>query len=553
MTKKLIKSGFIVVFFLVLCLPTFSIEVNEPEIKSVEGMDIEFINYTGPHAVINTLEEIKSIGRGLGTVIAQNTTVAATAGSAEKYYVIHAVDPTTTTGLDADILFLGPNASVDHVRNLRHIIAAYLTTAYGYTEEDAETLAVFVTVYNAVYRGNMDNFTQKYKKIVTDNLTADKVGLSVNYQDWPGNSQIVIPLQDPQGGIGTVDTTIISDKEVVDSLRKEDDMGIDDRKDLVEIKEKEADAAEEKAAEAQQQAAEELAKQKEEQQKLADAKKEADQAKKEANAAQKEATEAQKKADENPNDKEAQEVAKEKEQEAQEKQQIAEEKEEIVKEQQEKTDEQKQIAEDKQKEAEEYQKKADQKREEARNDRAQIAKDQQQLIIAGRSPLTPGVYGLKIIDDTYSAMVKINKENGTLIKESPVRLIRGRTILPADENYMAIAGQTGGNAAVKVVLLDTENMEIIAESTEVASETAVLVQDGADYYTVIKDGSNWVVAKYNSKLQLQLKSNVPVHPSTPITLTESGLVVTDINGIAKLLDYTNLGEFSKAATSAVGR
>ena len=57
MTKKLIKSGFIVVFFLVLCLPTFSIEVNEPEIKSVEGMDIEFINYTGPHAVINTLEE----------------------------------------------------------------------------------------------------------------------------------------------------------------------------------------------------------------------------------------------------------------------------------------------------------------------------------------------------------------------------------------------------------------------------------------------------------------------------------------------------------------
>ena len=41
MTKKLIKSGFIVVFFLVLCLPTFSIEVNEPEIKSVEGMDIE--------------------------------------------------------------------------------------------------------------------------------------------------------------------------------------------------------------------------------------------------------------------------------------------------------------------------------------------------------------------------------------------------------------------------------------------------------------------------------------------------------------------------------
>lgn len=528
MTRKISSFVFTILLTWMFVIPVTALEVNEPELESVSPDAVVFINYTGPHTVIDSLEQIKNIGSSLGTVIATNPESAGTAGNPARYYVIHAVDPETQAGLDADILIVGENATVDHIRNLRHIIAAYLTAAYNYSEQDAQTLAVFITVYNAVYRGNMDAFNSKYKPVVTQNLTSDKAGLALNYQDWPGKSQIVIPLSNPTGGLSTIDTGVISDKQVVESLREEEDMGIDVRKDLVDIKEREADIAEEQAAEAQKQAVQETEKQQQEEQKLAEVKKEAETAQEEAETARREA-------EANPDDVEAQK-------EAEQKAQIAEEKQQEVEEQTQKNQEQTQIAEEKRQEAAEQQAVADQKREEARIDRTEIAKDQQKLILAGRTPDADGVYGLRILDDTFSTMVKLNKTNGSVIKESPVTVIRGRTLLPAGENYMAIAGRTGGNAAVKVVLLDTTNMEIVAESAEFASEQSVLVQDGDAYYAVIQDTNGWVLGKYNSDLKLLLKSKITVHPATPVTVTEAGICVTATDGSAKLLSLSNLDE-----------
>ncbi len=522
MSRKKTTRFFVVLALSIAAVPVFA-QVNEPEIRSVGSDTVEFVNYNGPHAVINTLDQIKSIGSGLGAVIAPNPAESATAGARNRYYVIHAVDPATTDKLDADILFIGPDASVDHIRNLRHIIAGYLVSAYNYSEADAQTLAVFVTVYNAVYRGNMEVFTSRYKGVVTDNLTAEHAGLSLNYVDWPGRSQIVIPLSSTTGGLGTVDTTVISDRGVIDSMREEDDMGIDDRKDLVDIKEREADQAEELAQEAQQEAATAQQEADRAQQEADRAQQEADRAQQEADRAQQEADRAQQEADENPDDQQAQQQADQAQQEA---------------------DDAQQQADDARQEAEHQQEIADQKRDDARDDRAEIAKDQQQLLERGGGAAGDGVYGLKHIDSEYSVMVKLDKANGSELKESPVAVIRGRTLVPADENFMAIAGANTGNGAVKVVLLDTENMEIVGESTERASETSVLVKDGDAYYAVIQEGGNWLVGKYNSKLQLQMKSKIGVHKDTPITLTESGMIVTDPKGVARLLSYDDLSQVS---------
>ena len=527
--KRLLSLFFVTVVLSFVANPVFA-QVNEPEIRSVAGDTVEFINYNGPHAVINTLDQIKSIGTGLGKVITQSRDASTTAGEKNRYYVIHAVDPTTEEKLDADIMFIGENAGVDHINNLRHIIASYLVAAYDYSEADAQTLAVFVTVYNAVYRGNMEVFQSRYKSVVTDNLTAAHAGLALNYQDWPGKSQIVIPLSSTTGGLGTVDTTVISDKEVIDSMREEEDMGIEDRKDLVDIKEREADQAEEKAIEAQEEAAQEVEKLKEEQQELREAQKEATEAKQEAQKAQAEAQR-------NPKDEQAQQKAEEAQQKAEEAQEAVEEQKQVV-------EEQKQVVEEKQKEAEEQQEIADQKREEARHDRAEIAKDQQQLIDQRAQPASDGVFGLRYIDDEYSVLTKLDKNTGKLLKESPVTVIRGRTVLPADENFIAVAGSNTGNGAVKLVLLDTVNMEIVGQSNEVASEKSVLVKDGYSYYAVIKDGGNWLIGKYDSKLNLQLKSKIAVHEATPITLTESGLVVTDAQGVVHLLSFSDLSPVS---------
>lgn len=271
--------------FLAVSFAVFALEVDENEINSAgDSSAIQFENYGGPHAVIESAEAITGIGTELGREVAENLETMITVHPEGKYTLVHAVDLTVPEGLDADILIFQPSAGVDHIDNVRRILRGYLCSAYGYNDEDAQVLAVFITVYNAVYRGQMDYFSGKYKEIVCKNLTAESAGLSRNWEEWAGKTQIVIPLFDVRnGGLSTVDTTAISDDKVVEALQNEDDKAVEEREKLTEIKEREAQEASEKAKDAQKdsvkqkndgnmEAAQASAKQASEQQQTADKK-----------------------------------------------------------------------------------------------------------------------------------------------------------------------------------------------------------------------------------------------------------------------------------------
>ncbi len=518
----------------------FSLEVDKNELNTTGNEIIEFINYTGPHKVIDSAQAIKEIGSDLGKDI--SLSVSSTNGSNEKYYVVHSVTSESKDQLDADIIYIGSSATVDHVDNLRRIISGYLQSAYNYSEKDADTLAVFITVYNAVYRGKLDTFKSKYTEDVVKNLSSENCGLSTNYKDWPGKSEIVIPLFDVKnGGLSTVDTSVIADSKVVDSMQEDEDRNIDSRKDMVDLKEREADESSEKAQEAQKEAVQE-------QKVLNETKKEAEEAKKEAEEAKKEAEEAKKVAEENPNDKKAQETAKEAEKKAEEATAKAEEKQQQVEEQQKKTDDAKEAA----KEAQEI---ADKKQNEAQTERKEIAQDQQEIQqekIAEAKANTE--YGIIIVDEEnlLSRLVKFNSDNGEIIRKSPVAVIRNRTIFEVgsegSEQFISVAGDNAGNGTIKLVLMDQDNMEITRESNETLSEDSVLVKDGDDYYCVIDDNGKWVVAKYNAELSLRYKSSIAVKSSTPITITKSGVVVTDSTGQLMLLSKTDLSAITKKSS-----
>lgn len=518
----------------------FSLEVDKNELNTTGNEIIEFINYTGPHKVIDSAQAIKEIGSDLGKDI--SLSVSSTNGSNEKYYVVHSVTSESKDQLDADIIYIGSTATVDHVDNLRRIISGYLQSAYDYSEKDANTLAVFITVYNAVYRGKLDTFKSKYTEDVVKNLSSENCGLSTNYKDWPGKSEIVIPLFDVKnGGLSTVDTSVIADSKVVDSMQEDEDRNIDSRKDMVDLKEREADESSEKAQEAQKEAVQE-------QKVLNETKKEAEEAKKEAEEAKKEAEEAKKVAEENPNDKKAQETAKEAEKKAEEATAKAEEKQQQVEEQQKKTDDAKEAA----KEAQEI---ADKKQNEAQTERKEIAQDQQEIQqekIAEAKANTE--YGIIIVDEEnlLSRLVKFNSDNGEIIRKSPVAVIRNRTIFEVgsegSEQFISVAGDNAGNGTIKLVLMDQDNMEITRESNETLSEDSVLVKDGDDYYCVIDDNGKWVVAKYNAELSLRYKSSIAVKSSTPITITKSGVVVTDSTGQLMLLSKTDLSAITKKSS-----
>ncbi len=514
------KKLLIIASIFMLAAGVFALEVNEPELKVTGSETIEFINYTGPHKVIDSLEAIKRIGSDMGKTIVPEK--ASEVGNKNKYYVIHAVDENEKDKMNADILFIGPDATVDHIKNLRRIISAYLSSAYGYSEKDADTLAVFITVYNAVYRGQFDVYNSKYKSVVTKHLSKDNCGLSVNYKDWPGKSEIVIPLYDVNGGLSTVDTSVISDSTVVDSMKEDDDKNVDSRKDMVDLKEREAEQANDKAQQSQKKAAEEN--------------KKLDEKKKEAQQTQKKADEAKKEAEKNPtteNKKKAEEAQKQ-----------ADEKKEEVKEQEKKTEEAKQ-------EAKQQQDLADKKQNEAYDERKEIAKDQQEVQEKEAAEAKmPSEYGIILSDEKnlLSRLVRFNTDTGEIIKKSPVTTIRNRTIYALGNEFIAVAGEDAGNAAIKLVTIDQVNMEVTSESNETLAPDSVLMRDGNEFYCVIADGNDWKVGKFDSNLVLKLKSDVNVKSSTPITITDSGVVITDSAGRLRLLNKADLKSITQVQT-----
>jgi hypothetical protein len=223
-----------------IVMPAFA-QVDQGELEQ-NLAPITFINYEGPHAIIETREQIRQIGVGLGQEIAGG---AQRAGAGGRYFVIHCVSGPDGNKLDADIFGLGVDVGVDHIRNLRTIIQGYLQAAYNYSERDAALLAEYITIYNAVYRGDWDYFLSRYKNQVIENLARERTGLSIRYDEWPGRTLIVIPLGFT--GLSSIDTTTISDSRVIEELRREDDRGVEQRRDMVDLKEREAAEAEQRA------------------------------------------------------------------------------------------------------------------------------------------------------------------------------------------------------------------------------------------------------------------------------------------------------------------
>lgn len=510
--KKITILSIILIF---LTVNMFSLEVSKTELQNISNETaIEFINYTGPHNVIDSVSSIRGIGSDLAKNIASNPLEFTKTNNTEKYYVIHAVDSSQKEKFDADIIFIGNNATVDHITNLRRIISAYLSTAYNYSQEDADTLAVFITVYNAVYRGDFESFKNKYKDIVISNLSEKNCGLSVNYKDWPGNSQIVIPLFDVNsGGLSTVDTSVISDSKVVNSMKEDDDKNIESRKNMVDIKEREAENASEKAQNAQKSVVEEQKKAEEEKLKTQQKENEAEQAQKQAEQAQQQADEKQRELEEQQQNQQEQE---EKVQEAKD-------------------------------EAREQQALADKKQTEAQSERKEIANDQKEVLKKeAEQAKMPVEYAIIIADETQllSKLVKFNKETGEIIKNSPVQVIRNRTVYDSANNYIAIAGEESGNGAIKLVTIDKESMEITGESEYKIAAVSVLVQENDEYYCVTNENGKYFAAKFANDLSLKQKSSVQVMSSTPITITDTGIVVTNADGKLTILDKSTLQDIT---------
>jgi len=483
---------------------------------------ITFFNYEGPQARIETRAQIRQIGAVLGQQVRAGQTRT---GAAGRYFVIHSVSAPDGDKLDADIFGLGPNVGVDHIRNLRTIIQGYLQEAYGYSASDAALLAEYITIYNAVYRNNWNYFSERFKKPVIDNLNRDSVGLSTRYQEWPGRTLMVIPLN--TSGLSSIDTSAISDKNVIDRMRTEDDKGVPQRQDMVDLKEREA-------AQAKQDA---------------DDKKEAAKAEEGAISRDKQSLEAEQQQIERDRqqlerDKSSGDISKE---EADRREaEISQREKDADKKSDELDQRNKDLAAQKE-EAARQEQFAQQKQDEARQDREDIAKDQQTMIDQGTMPQAAiqGVVSIVLErpDSTSGRLVSIDPATGREMRRSGMNTVYVRTLTFINNKVLAIAGENRGGGAIRLIEIDPRSLEMISQGDDDIHPGSLIWVIGSDLYAITAnpDGT-FNLGRFNTDMALQAKSKTSVHPNAMVSLQQGYILTQSADGKSVLLNSRDLTE-----------
>jgi hypothetical protein len=495
-------------------------QVDRQELEQNQA-PITFINYEGPHARIETRSQIRNIGYGLGLAVKSGT---ARPGALSRYFVIHSVSPAEGTKLDADIFGLGVDTGVDHIRNLRLIIQGYLEGAYDYNGRDAALLAEYITVYNAVYRGHWDYFSGRYKNPVIQYLSAEKAGLSIRFDEWPGQTLALVPLG--PGGLSSVDTSSLADGRVVDEMRKEEDRGIDQRKDMVDLKEREAEAAEQKA-EVQREAI------REEERKIA---RERADVNNERNDIDRERQQAREDAARGEDTRQREEDLDRREAGADQKAQELDKREDDLA--------------DRREEARQTEEFAEQKSAEAQREREDIARDQQDLITQEDSRITApsGLLGATIENPETSLgrLLRLNPSTGGELKRSPLDTVNIRTLTFLGGKILAIAGEKRGNGAIRLIEVNSNTLEMEKQGDDDIHPGSLLWVSGENVYAITapSDGGLYL-GRFDANLARQAQSRIAVHPNASVSFQEDMVLTQRSDGSAVILNPGDLTEVMK--------
>jgi hypothetical protein len=554
-------------FAAIICIFTASLFAIEVDIDEIKTKKVNFVNYTGKGSKSETVSEIKSIGYRLSYQVKKSKTDDLFRYHM-KYSILRALAKDDKEKFSADILFIDKDARVDHIRNVRRIISAYLEGMYGYTTREADAVAVYTTYYNAVYRGNLDYFSSKYSTEVTKHLTKNNAGISTLWSDWPGKTAIVIPLteENKRGEIGGIDPFVISDENVKEEVKKEKDNKTT-TDEVIKIKEKEI-GKNKKDIEEDKKIIEDKKKETQDEKKKIEIKKEETEKKKEEIKKEKEET-AKIKDPEKRKVKE-EEIKKKEDEVKKEEKKITETEKKIVKEEEKIKEDEKKID----KKEEEIKKKEDEVKKEKtdtvkekttgetkdnKNKKTETGKDEntsvkdealkkkEETLKEKEKELDKredklkdkdsgeGVFGLKIyyleVKDYLegghynNTMYMINTTTKKIDFKSPVTNICGRRY-DVFSGGIAVITHTGDHkAGHRLTLIDRETLkEIKTGEDNIFWRSFIEVKDN-QIYAIIKDQETYYLGKFDMNLKLIAKSPEKINSNTFITFFEKSIYI----------------------------
>jgi len=550
--------GLLTVLLLGLCFSSLSAQ-NVAEQELQQARPVDFVNYQGQFTTIVMPEEFRQIGIGLARM---TTTLNTRYTSRNQYSIIRAHDARETKGFDADIFMLEGASDLVDIRGVRALIAGYVEGQYGYSARDSQTIALFVTYYNALYRGRMDYMRTYYKPVVTNHLVPDRIGLALNYRDWPGRTQMLIPLGALMAGEKpALDADQLATQDVIDSLRERPDMGIQEREELLEIRKDDVDKKQEEL-ETKKEQLEETKKALEETTQEVKAKEDAiDQKKEELQKETDPVKQEELKQEIAKDEKGLEELKKELEQSEEQvkkeeakieeaKDQLEQKKEEIKKEEEQiKKDEATLKGETPKEEKKEETKKEETKQEETKKEETKkeelqeaLAKQKEEL---ERSVTDGGLYYLKVIeplnDGHYrSEMVLINPELRQVVLNSPFKDVCGSSYYAFSEGVVVIGydkTHTGGHF---LVLLHTKTLAPITKGKDLIYWKSFIEVRQDSVYAIIQDGTGYYLGRFNAKLEPEARSAVKIDRDSFITIVGQSIYMNSPNKTILVFNAQNL-------------
>jgi hypothetical protein len=187
---------------------------------------------------------------------------------------------------------------------------------------------------------------------------------------------------------------------------------------------------------------------------------------------------------------------------------------------------------------------AEQRTEQAQQHREEIARDQQAVIV---QETTGGVFGVIIertAPTTMGRLVRLNPANGREIRRSPVNTIHTRTITFLAGRAIAIAGENVRNAAVRLVEINQNTMEMARQGDDDIQTGSLLWVNGNDIYAITVDlrNNHCFISRFDTNLVQQARSSVRVHPQASVSIQQGRLLTQRDDGSPLVLNPADLTE-----------
>lgn len=494
-----------------ICGISFALDVDVNEIRSDE---VKFENYVGVGVRADSTEDILSIGRQLSQRAKRLGAGGRRVRYGGKYSVVRIISNAEPEKYSADIMYIDREAKVTHILNLRKIISGYLSDMYGYSNQQANALAVFITYYNALHRQDLDFFASKYKSAAVKMATKNNAGLALKYSEWPGNTAMFIPLTSEK-----IDPFAIGDKETIEAVSKEKKT-MDDRKAVTDLKKE--SVAEKKEA---------LQKERDEQKK-----KEAELQKQKEEAAEKKRTAVTE--EEKKQAAEAEKKAAEKEKQLEEEKAKSDEKEKDIKDKEKEIREEEQqqaadkLKEDLEKNPEEAEKTLDEKAKELEEREKELNKQEDRLRegSADKNVFGNRLYYLKIkdyLDEGHynNELVMIDPAEKKVVFTSPIKTICGRKYDIFSKGIAVITHKGNHNSEHRLTLIDRASLEEVASGEDnIFWRSFVEIRDGFIYAIIVQE-EGYYLAKFDENLQKVAVSEEKVNENTFISFYEDMIYI----------------------------